>query len=344
LTLYEVDPLLDSRWLDFVKHHRAGSLFHTPQWLNALKRTYGFSPVALTDSAPGTGLKNALLFCRVSSWMTGRRLVSLPFSDHCEPLAESADTLASLLTSLVDCSEREGRYIELRAIEDLPRTTAFVPTAVYCLHTIDLRPELAQIFKSFHPSHTQRAIRKAERLRLTCEVGSSRALLAEFYALHGLTRRRHGTPIQPFAWFENLAEALGDRLRAYVARYEGQPVAAIMTAVHNHTLVYKYGCSNTSFNRFGGTPLLFWKAIQDAKSEGLHTFDLGRSDLSNPGLIQFKDHLGAARTSLTYYRHPATGRPVNWSSPSAGRTGRAFSLLPLRLQSSLSGHLYRHFA
>ena len=49
-------------------------------------------------------------------------------------------------------------------------------------------------------------------------------------------------------------------------------------------------------------PLLFWQAIQQAKSEQLREFDLGRSESSNEGLIRFKDHLGASKTCLTYCR------------------------------------------
>jgi hypothetical protein len=42
----------------------------------------------------------------------------------------------------------------------------------------------------------------------------------------------------------------------------------------------------------------------DAKSEQFEEFDLGRSDLSNPGLIRFKDHLGGTQIPLTYWRVP----------------------------------------
>ena len=34
-----------------------------------------------------------LCFAEMKSWLTGRRLVSLPFSDHCEPLVDSEEDL-----------------------------------------------------------------------------------------------------------------------------------------------------------------------------------------------------------------------------------------------------------
>src|SRR6185295_20146121 len=83
---YTIDPLRDSRWPDLIVRYPNASVFHTRGWLEALRSTYGYVPVAFTTSAPNENLTNAVLFCAVRSWLTGSRLVSLPFSDHCEPL------------------------------------------------------------------------------------------------------------------------------------------------------------------------------------------------------------------------------------------------------------------
>ena len=342
LTLHDINPIRDDRWVDFVERHHDGSIFHTPQWLEALRRTYGYEPVALTDAAPGERLNNGLLFCRVSSWMTGRRLVSLPFSDHCEPLVDDPDTLVSMLDSVTALIGREGRYIELRPVRERS-IPAFTAWSAFCLHSIDLRPTLEQIFSRFHPSHIRRTIRKAERLGLTCEAGRSAALLTEFYALHALTRRKHGVPIQPFDWFRNLMDELGDRLSIHVAKHGGSPVAAIMTVWHNKTLVYKYGCSDAALNHYGGTPLLFWKAIQDAKAQGIQQFDLGRSDLGNRGLLAFKDHLGARRIPLTYYCYTGRRRAAPGAAWKPALAKHAFGLVPRRIQVTVGSRLYRHF-
>ncbi len=88
-----IDPLQDSRWSTLIANHPRASVFHTPGWLEALRRTYGFRPEAYTTS-PSTGvLTDAFLFVPIRSWLTGRRIVSLPFSDHCAPLASSPEAL-----------------------------------------------------------------------------------------------------------------------------------------------------------------------------------------------------------------------------------------------------------
>src|SRR6266849_5551657 len=88
VAVYTLDPLQDPRWAEFVKSQLRASIFHTPGWLEAIRRTYGYQTVAYTTSPPTASLANGVVLCRVNSWLTGRRMVSLPFADHCEPLVE----------------------------------------------------------------------------------------------------------------------------------------------------------------------------------------------------------------------------------------------------------------
>src|SRR2546426_10111582 len=115
MTVYQLDPLGDARWGDFLEGHQGTSVFHTPQWLQALRRTYGYQPVAFTTSAPGEELRSGMVFCRIDSFLTGRRLVSLPFADHCEPLRDSPGDLIEILTFLIsELYKANWRYVEIR--------------------------------------------------------------------------------------------------------------------------------------------------------------------------------------------------------------------------------------
>ena len=162
--LYEIDPLEDARWLELLERSSAASVFHRPAWLLALRDTYGYRPVAFTNAAPGEPLRNALLFCRVDSWLTGRRLVSLPFSDHCWPLVENDGQLRSLVEQLKQrLSGERRRYIELRLSESTSGLNDYPKSESFCFHVIDLEPQSEVIFGRFHKNHVQRTIRKAER-------------------------------------------------------------------------------------------------------------------------------------------------------------------------------------
>src|SRR5579862_551295 len=276
--VYQIRPLHDSRWSEFLHRHPRASVFHSPEWLESLQRTYGFEPCAYTTSPPGVGLQNSLVFCRVESWLTGRRLVSLPFSDHCDPLVTNREDLQRIIFALDEELHREKLlYIEVRPKLPLGQMIPCQSRYVHCSHHIDLSAELGTLFENFHKDSTQRKIRRAERECLTYEDGRSPALFDRFWHLYLLTRRRHKAPPQPKQWFHNLISCFGPALKIRITCKDGHPIAAILTIQYKDTLVYKYGCSDVRYNSLGGTHLLFWKCIQEAKRESVRVFDLGRS-------------------------------------------------------------------
>jgi CelD/BcsL family acetyltransferase involved in cellulose biosynthesis len=304
--VYELNPLEDPRWETLVRDHPRSSVFHSASWLKALHNAYGYEFSAVTTCPPEAPLSNGLVFCRVQSWLTGRRLVSLPFSDHCEPLLEHAAELDPLLSALKQqVDQGPWKYMEVRPISGQPGAESGLDkNLAYSLHRLNLSPSKQQLFQRFHKSCVQRKIRRAERENLHYEEGTSEILLQQFYELLVVTRRRLFLPPQPQSWFRALIAAFGEDLKIRVVRKDDQPVASILTLVHKKQMVYKYGCSDARFNRLGGTALLFWNTIQDAKDKGLEELDMGRSDYSRQGLISFKEHWGAVGTDLSYWRYP----------------------------------------
>jgi CelD/BcsL family acetyltransferase involved in cellulose biosynthesis len=306
MTVHEIDPIRDPRWNEFVERHPRSSIFHSPKWLLALQGAYGYVPLVVSTSPPSEKLENAVLYCEVKSWLTGRRLVSLPFSDHCEPLVNDGIELDCLLSHLKHRVDKyKWSYVEIRPVAEAPGvTTEFERSVAYYLHRIDLRKDLSELFRGFHKDCVQRKIRRAEKESLDYEEGSSGALLEKFYRLLLITRRRQHLPPQPRQWFRQLIDKLGQNLKIRVVSKNGLPVASIVTILHKNTMTYKYGCSDTRHHKLGGTALLFWKAIEEAKNVDCVSFDLGRSSMDNEGLIAFKEHWGASRTAMNYWRYP----------------------------------------
>jgi CelD/BcsL family acetyltransferase involved in cellulose biosynthesis len=329
---YWINPLTDPRWPGFIDRHPSSSVFHTREWLQALHKTYGYETLAVTQSQPDSDLVDAIPFCRIRSLLTGTRLVSLPFSDHCDPLS-ATEALLQALPGI--CALGKLKYVELRPLS--PGETPGLAVSQRCLfHAIDLRPELEQIRRKFHTDCVLRKIRRAEREQLTVEEGASEKLLDDFYNLQVLTRKRHGLPPQPRAWFRNLLEAMGERASIRVARANGRALAAILTLRHRRTAVYKYGCSDTAANNLGGMQLLLWKAIEDAKNRGMESMDLGRCDLGDESLAVFKERWGAVRKEIAYLRYPdCADRKV---------TLGFLSRLPGPLLIAAGRILYRHMA
>lgn len=345
MAVYTLNPLHDSRWNDFIESHPRGSIFHTSGWLEALHRTYGYEPVVYTTCPPGELLRNGIPLCRIRSWLTGDRIVSLPFTDHCEPLVDSFEEAKEILDSLLFTVGREKlKYVELRPLHASPLTTARMQTNTsFCFHELDLGAALDEVFRRFQKDSIQRKIRRAEREALQYEEGRSEALLKQFYALFVLTRRRHRAPPQPIDWFRNLVTCLGERLKIRIASSAGRPIASMITLRHATTMVYKYGASDARAHNLGAMPFLFWKAIQDASRGGLRKLDFGRTDSDNAGLITFKDRWGSQRSELTYWRMPVQNarRRGEWMQK-LKFVEPLFACIPDRLLAASGRILYRH--
>jgi len=344
LTVSTFNPIEDQRWTEFVQRHPRASVFHTSGWLKALWCTYGYEPIVYTTTPPGAELTNGVVLCRMHSWITGRRMVSLPFSDHCEPLVERPEDLDALLHALeLDCEKERWRYLEIR-----PRMACAVPprelepAQAFYFHAVDLNPELEEIAHRFHKESTHGKIRRAKRQGLTCEEGRSEQLVQKFYQLLLRTRRRLELPPQPRDWFRNLVDCLGDNVKIRMASKEGRPIASALTLSFKDVLVYKYGCSDERFHNLGGMPILLWNAIQEGKGNGAREFDMGRSDTDNPGLITFKEHWGATRSQLTYWRYPARRAPAAVAGWRLQAAKKIFAHIPDTFLIAAGKMFYKH--
>jgi len=346
-----VDPLSDERWSEFVERNPRSSVFHHVGWLNALWRTYNYKPIAFTTSHPGEPLANGLVFCEIRSWMLGRRLVSLPFSDHCDLLADSAQSRADLLERLAGRVGGEFKYAEIRSVDPLaiPPDGNWRPGERFVHHTLSLEPSTDDLYRNFHVDCIQRKIRRAEKEDLHYSKGCSEELLRQFYGLLLRTRRRHRIPPQPLKWFQNLMAFMGDQLTIRLVSKDAHPTAAIVTLSHQGTTTYKYGCSDERCNRYGGMPFLFWKIIEEERTQGKRLLDLGRSEISNSGLVQFKNRLGAKQNPMNYYIYSReNGHPSRslWIAHLASRImprlPSAALHLPRTILAAPGSFLYKH--
>jgi CelD/BcsL family acetyltransferase involved in cellulose biosynthesis len=308
----------DPRWLDFVRSQPRALLFDHPAWARLLADCYGYRAMvaALTDD--GGAIVGGLPLIDVSRRLGTRRWVSLPFTDYCPPLAgEREDQFVRALGDLARVHSVD--VLELRAaLQDLPQQS----DARYVRHELELPAELGSTWDRLFKNH-RRNVRIAERGGVRIVKGGDASDLETFYRLHLQTRRRLGVPIQPRRFFRLLLERLiQPGLGFILTAYSGEvPVAAAIFGCWNGTLVYKYSARDERYAKLNANYLLLWTAIRWATDNGYHTFDLGRSDVDQPLLRQFKDGWGAREELLPYTWVPAAP-PVR----SSRRVERAMSV------------------
>jgi CelD/BcsL family acetyltransferase involved in cellulose biosynthesis len=291
----------DPRWAGFVSTCPDATLFHHPAWSTAISRCYDYKPFAFALEDDSGRVRAGLPLVEVRTRFGRRRWISLPFTDHCPPLASEAPDRIRLIVELDRFRVSEG-IEELEVRDDLNHGKSH-PLKAAVRHSLTIRPDVQEMFRAFHRSQVQRSIVKSERERIEVRVAERAEDLTDvFYRLHANTRRRLGVPVQPRRFFQSVWDETIERDLAFVliACAAGVPVASAVFLSWNGTLIYKYGASDSTSWNLRPNHALFWNAIQWAANNGYHTLDFGRTEADQEGLRNFKSGWGAKEERLQY--------------------------------------------
>lgn len=342
--IVRLNPLTLPDWDTRVAALPGAGFFHSAAWARVLHATYGYQPHYL--GSPGVGALRCLLpLMEVDSWLTGRRGISLPFTDTVEPLGCDAGSFPLIWAFAKNlAAERGWKYLEGRGgkkwLPEAPASTSFFN------HQLDLTAGETCLLKGCDDS-VRRALRKAEHGALTIEFSQSLDSMQVFYRLLCLTRRRHGVPPQPFPFFANICtHVLAQNLGWIVLARQGAiPVAGAVYFHQGRTAIYKFGASDERLQHLRANNLVMWQAIRKYAREGYTALDFGRSSLDNAGLRKFKLGWGTQETQSDYIRYDrATARYVTARDESSGWHNRLFRSLPIPLSRLAGALLYRHIA
>lgn len=159
-----------------------------------------------------------------------------------------------------------------------------------------------EMLASFHSKHRYN-IRLASRRGVVverCEPGQG---AQELFRQHAATAARQHISPPGLAAYQRRLDHLS-WCRVYIARFEGEPVAAIMVVRFGDRAVYLFGGSSGAHSNLQPTYALQWAAMQDAWEAGYAVYDLWgippSDDPAHPwhGLWQFK--MGFRGELMTY--------------------------------------------
>ncbi|MDX3453733.1 peptidoglycan bridge formation glycyltransferase FemA/FemB family protein [Streptomyces sp. ME02-8801-2C] len=175
----------------------------------------------------------------------------------------------------------------------------------------DLREALAP--------HWQQALRTSELADIRVSWVSD-ADLPEFHRLYTATATHDGFKARPLNYFRRMWQALNaedeDRLRLYVAEYEGEVLSGALMINVGSRAWHSYPASGARGRQLRPSSALLWRMLCDARASGAETYDL-RS--ITPALTDDR-LLGRLR-----FKTGAGGRPVEylgeWELP-VGSQGR----------------------
>ncbi|MFO7601514.1 MAG: GNAT family N-acetyltransferase [Candidatus Desulfacyla sp.] len=343
-SLQIINPVESPIWDDMVLASECYSVFHSSAWMRVLHEAYRYRPYVFLVF-DGRHPMVMLPVMEVGSFLTGRRGVSLPFSDYCDPVLSSNGANPEAVNAILTyAAKAKWKSLEFRGGSSLfPETEA---SSSYSGHVLLLNGDTDALFKAFRDS-TRRNIKKAEKSGIHVEVDDSMEFLEKFYGLHCITRKHHGLPPQPFDFFRKLhfhviAQNQG---RIFLAFHDGKAVAGDICLHFGSRATYKYGASDRRLQHLRPSNLLMWEIIRYYALRGFESLDLGRTTTDNTGLMQFKNGWGCKQYPISYYRYDVAKRSFLHSKATGiGRMNTVLKHAPIPLLRGLGSMLYRHMA
>lgn len=339
-----LNPVKYEGWNERLAEHKGFTFFHTSQWARLISETYGYTPVFHVIKERNK-ISAVLPLMEIKSFLTGRRGVSLPFSDFSNPLVQNLNQFNQLLEATKEYGRQaKWEYLEINGAQDyLPVGTE---SYIEYEHIIDFDGNEEKLFSAFD-STTKRNIRKAVKENVKILRSQSLESVAQFYKLNSLTRQRHGLPPQPYLFFRNLynlivKENLGTIL---LAEHNGKIIAGAVYLHIGKKALYKYGASDMKYQNLRANNLVMWEAIKLYNSRGFEEFSFGKTEPDNEGLRRFKNGWSVRELESHTYRFDLQkDKFLKFSTQTSGFHNKIFSKLPLPILETFGSLAYRHFA
>lgn len=339
-------------WNNMVAEHPLGSVYQHTAFGRVIASTFGhLRPyyMALLDES-GRYVGGLALFL-VKSWLTGSRLVSIPWACYADPMIGSLGEFEILFREIIELSRREkASYVEIRARNSaslLANTNLMIPVYYDKCHSLDLTTGLNAVWDGFNRTSVKQKIKKAERNGIKVRLAESKQEVISFYQVFGKDRRRLGLPPQRPEFFQNIWTYLVPLGLAHfwVAYLHNQLVGGLCTFTFKETVICSYIAVEESLRCRGAGQGLIWRVIRAASEAGLRIVDLGKTSQHNHGLLYYKRTWGGLELEAPVFYYPRIMGVSSYGNEKklSYRTMQLFwRILPAGLAKVASTFFYRH--
>lgn len=297
-----INPITYPAWDDVLISCPDYNFFHSSAWAKVLHETYHYTPAYFAVLENGQ-LLASIPVMEVNSFLTGKRGVSLPFTDYSDAIIGDSVSFKDFFNDITEYGRGHGwRSLELRGGQNL--ASLGVPSYTCSRHVLNLSRKADEIFSNFRDS-TRRNIKRAIRSEVKVEVSRTQASVKEFHRLNRITRKRHGLPPQPFYFFKKVYEHIISKSLGFVvlAFCEEKSIAGAVYFHLGEKAVFKYGASEEDFHHLRPNNLVMWEAIKWYSEHGYKSICFGRTEPANEGLRNFKAGWGAKEKLEKYYKY-----------------------------------------
>ena len=336
-----INPLEYPNWDELLLTNDQSTFFHTSAWAKVLCESYKYKPLYFTSIDNGK-LSALIPFMEIKSFLTGKRGVSLPFTDYCQPIVSGETDSQKNIDELIDYGKKAGwRYIEWRGGERYFQ--GIKPFMSFNVDTLDIAKNMKNIMSTFRSS-TRRNITKAIREEVHVKIEDSLESVKKFYRLHCLTRKFHGAPPQPFNFFRKIYEHIISQKKGFIflAEYKKNQIAGAVFFSFGQKAIYKFSALDRSYQHLRPSNLVIWEAIRYYAKNGINSLSLGRTEPENNGLVQFKKGWGTEKEKINYYKYDLVKEGFVGDHHRPETYYNFFRKLPSPLLSLAGSLLYKH--
>ena len=306
--LKTIDPITDRRWDDFVTRHPAGTIFHHSAWARVLQDRYsnGFSYYVLENE--NGEITAAAPFVHLRSPLTGNRLVCLPSSEYCYPLADSQANMDQLLQeALQKVNDESGAYLEIRGwgSEARPEEIGLKGHDYYLTHVIELDGDMDAVRKRM-TRNGRYNLRYSEKTPVNVRMGQDESDLKELYRLCVATRRRLSLLPQPYGFFKSMYRHIitGGHGFILLAELDGKVISASMYFRYKDTVLHEISAQDKDYFEYRPNYLIISKAIQQHCDQSARYYHFGCTHPENESLANFKRQWGSREAVYPFYYYP----------------------------------------
>ena len=344
LAIEIMNPIDYPGWDELLLSTKDYSFFHSSAWSRVLCESYNYKPLYFTIID-----QNKLLLLiplmEVRSLLTGRRGVSLPFSDICEPIISQDTPFEDAIKYIIEYGKgSKWNYIEFRGGNGFSNSVS--SSSYFYEHTLNLKKNENQMLSLFRDT-TKRNIQKAVSAGIEVKICNSLESIKGYYRLHCITRKRHGLPPQPFYFFRKVFENViaKDSGLIILAFYKKKNIAGAVYFHLGEKALFKYGASDKNYQNLRPNNLVMWEAIKWYAQQGFKEFSFGRTEPENEGLRQFKSGWGTEERPVKYYRYDiAQDVYLNNCQKESTFYNRLFKKMPVSMLRIFGSLLYKHMA
>jgi FemAB-related protein (PEP-CTERM system-associated) len=324
-------PHREADWDRYVLGGAPGAgFFHQLGWRWLVERCFGHRAHYLTAVRQGR-LAGALPLFEMKSRLFGHSLVSVPFAIGGGIAADDGEAARALLDEACALADRLGvDYLELRSEEPLV-DARLVTKDLYVTFRADLGEPEEALLKRMERKRRQ-MMSYVGRAGFETRVAGLEELPL-FYRLFSLSMRRHGTPVYPRLFLQEILDRFPGRTNLFFVSHGGRTVAGVLNLLFGDVVMPFYAGSVVTDRPRGVDDFLYLSILRWGRDHGYRTFDFGRSK-KGTGPWKFKGRWGMEEVPLDYQYHLAGAAELPNVSPANPKYQRLIEVwrhLPLKL-------------